>query len=81
MSFPLYIACDHGLFLIIFLGIPAASIGLAFFGAAALLAARKTKEDMRAALAFAVIGVVFLSILFVSPRLDPFVCWAMGHKS
>ena len=81
MSFPILIASGHGLLLVIFLGIPAATVGMAFFGAAALLAARKTKEDMKGALVFAVIGAILFSFLFVSPRLDPLVDWAIGHKS
>ena len=81
MSFPLYLASGHGLLLIVFLGVPAATIGMAFFGAAGLLAARKTKEDMRGALVFAVIGAVFLSFLFICPRLDPLVCWALGNRN
>jgi len=79
MNYPLFIAAGHGLLLILLLGVPAAAIGLAFFGAAALLAARKTKEDMRGAFLFTVMGVILCSILFFSPKLVPLVYWAIGH--
>jgi len=64
---------------LIFLGVPSAISGLAFIAAAGILAARKSKEDMKGALAFAVIGAVLIGFLFVSPRLASLVDWATGH--
>ena len=79
MKIPLIIASGQGMIPFLFLGVPAALIGIVCLGVALFLGMKKKEEDRKAVRNLSAIGVLLIVFLFVSPRLDPVVFWVLDR--
>ena len=80
MKFPPIIASGQGLIPFLFLGVPAAIIGVACLIVAATLASKKKTEDKKTVRKLSIIGVLLIAFLFISPSLDPITNWVIERS-
>ena len=79
MKLPLIIASGQGVIPFVFLGLPAAAIGVVCLCVAMGLALKKKEENRKTVRKLSVIGVLLIAFLFVSPTLDPVVFWVLDR--
>jgi hypothetical protein len=79
MNHPVIIASGQGIAPFVFIGLPAAAVGVTCLVAAVILALKKKKEDNRAVIMLGIAGVVLLGVFLVSPSLEPVTDWVVNR--
>jgi hypothetical protein len=79
MQLPLIIASGQGVIPFLFLGVPAAAIGVICLGVAVVLTLKKNDAAKKTVRKLSVIGALLIAFLFVSPTLDPVVFWVLDR--